>query len=265
MVRSHPRSTRSTAIVVDDLSVSFRSDAGQVDALKDVSVQAATDEFVCVMGPSGCGKTTILNAIAGFVQPTKGTVTVGGAPVRGPGSDRAVVFQDDAVFPWMTVEQNVSYSMRMRGAGRADIQRSVEHYLNLVGLWDFRKAWPRQLSGGMKKRVDLARAYAAQPRVLLLDEPFGALDPLTKEYLQEELHRVHEAEPRTTLFITHDMEEAVFLGDRVIVMTPRPGRIAAVYEPALPRPRNANIKTDDRFISLMREIRATLSKGGEPS
>ncbi len=252
----------ATEIVVDSLSVHFTSETSNVVALDNINMTVRENEFVCIMGPSGCGKTTILNTIAGFIKPTSGRVEVGGRRVRGPGPDRAVVFQSDAVFPWMTVEENIGYSQRVRGKSKSQIKEVVDRYVELVNLQDFRGAWPKQLSGGMKKRVDLARAYAADPEVLLLDEPFGALDIMTKEYLQEELHKLWLAAPRTVVFITHDMEEALFLGDRVIVMTPRPGRIASVYEPNLPRTRDMSIKVDLRFVELLREIRETLASGG---
>jgi NitT/TauT family transport system ATP-binding protein len=243
---------------VDHVSLTFELDRGTVTALSDVSLDVEANEFVCIMGPSGCGKTTVLNAIAGFVQPTAGRITAGGRPVSAPGPDRAVVFQDDAVFPWMTVEENISYSLRMRRRPKSEIKATVDRYIGLVGLTEFRTSWPKQLSGGMKKRVDLARAYAAQPDVLLLDEPFGALDPMTKERLQEELHQLHLVDPRTTVFVTHDMEEALFLGDRVVVMTPRPGRVAEIYTPNLPRERDSSVKTEPAFVELVRQIRATL-------
>lgn len=241
-----------------ELSVVFPTNGGEVIALDRIRLSVEENEFVCIMGPSGCGKTTLLNLIAGVVTPTRGRIEVGGAPVSGPGPDRAVVFQADAVFPWMTVEQNIGYSLRVRGRPAAEIEATVGHYAKLVGLQDFRKAWPRQLSGGMKKRVDLARAYAADPEVLLMDEPFGALDIMTKEHLQEELHRLWMTAPRTVVFITHDLDEALYLGDRVIVMSPRPGRIAAEYRPQLPAERDMSIKTTPAYVELAREIRQTL-------
>jgi NitT/TauT family transport system ATP-binding protein len=169
-----------------------------------------------------------------------------------------MVFQEDAVFPWMTVEDNIGYSLRMRGRSRAEIEETVTRYISLVGLGDFRKAWPRQLSGGMKKRVDLARGYAADPDVLLMDEPFGALDIMTKERLQEELHKLWLVAPRTVIFITHDLEEALFLGDRVILMSPRPGRIDREYRPRFPSPRDMSLKTSPEFVRFAKEIREAL-------
>lgn len=255
-------------ISITDLTVRFDSAEAPVVALDRISMSVAENELVCVMGPSGCGKTTLLNTIAGIVRPTLGDVRVGGSPIRGPGPDRAMVFQDDAVFPWMTVEDNISYSLRMRGRSRTEIEEVVNRYVSLVGLSDFRKAWPRQLSGGMKKRVDLARGYAADPEVLLMDEPFGALDIMTKERLQEEFYKLWLVAPRTVIFITHDLEEALFLGDRVILMSPRPGRIDAEYQPHFPGQRDMSLKTTPEFVHFAKELREALqsqqlrSKGG---
>jgi len=229
-----------------------------VFALDRINLTVADSEFVCVMGPSGCGKTTLLNVIAGIVPPTSGGVSVSGKRVSGPGPDRAVVFQDDAVFPWMTVEDNVAYSLKVRGRPRAEIKEVVDRYVSLVGLNDFRRAWSRQLSGGMKKRVDLARGYAADPDVLLMDEPFGALDIMTKEHLQEELRKLWGVAPRTTVFITHDLEEALFLGDRVILMSPRPGRVDREYEPRFPSEREMSLKTSPEFVRFAKELREDL-------
>ncbi|MFN8457991.1 MAG: ABC transporter ATP-binding protein [Anaerolineae bacterium] len=242
-------------IMLDSVSVRFQTEKAEVIALDNINLQVRPNEFVCVMGPSGCGKTTVLNLIAGFVKPTSGQITIGGRAVTKPGPDRAVVFQEDAVFPWMTVEENIGFSQRMGGKSAAEIKEIVDRYIELVSLQDFRTAWPRQLSGGMKKRVDLARGYAADPDVLLLDEPFGALDIMTKEYLQEELFKLWLAAPRTIIFVTHDLEEALFLGDRVVVMTPRPGRIDSIYEPNFPKPRDMSFKLDERYIAYSKEIR----------
>jgi NitT/TauT family transport system ATP-binding protein len=246
-------------IVLDSVSVRFPTGNSEVVALDDVNLNIKENEFICIMGPSGCGKTTLLNAIAGFVKPTSGSIKVEGRPVTKAGPDRAVVFQSDAVFPWMTVEENVGFSPRVRGKAKGEIKETVDRYVELVGLQDFRKAWPKELSGGMRKRVDLARGYAADPKVLLLDEPFGALDIITKEHLQEELRRLWVASPRTMIFITHDLEEALFLGDRIIIMSPRPGRIAYVYEPEFPRERDQSLKLEGRFVDLRRQVLKTMA------
>jgi ABC-type nitrate/sulfonate/bicarbonate transport system, ATPase component len=250
--------TAAPKIAASDLTVVFGSPERQVTALDRVNLSVTDNEFVCVMGPSGCGKTTLLNLIAGHLGASSGSLTVNGSPVTGPGADRAVVFQDNAVFPWMTVEDNVGYSLRMRGRPNGEVRDAVDHYLARVGLTDFRKAWPNQLSGGMRKRVDIARCYAANPEVLLMDEPYGALDIMTKERLQEELRTMWLEQPKTIFFITHDLEESIFLGDRVILMSPRPGRIAAEYRPRLPARRDMSIKTTPEFVSLAKELREAL-------
>ena len=249
---------RTPKIRTDSLTVQFETANGIVTALDRIDLQVTDGEFLCVMGPSGCGKTTLLNVVAGIVAPTGGEVTVGGRRVTEPGADRAVVFQEDAVFPWMTVEQNIGYSLRMRGKSADEVNSAVSHYVSLVGLSDFRSAWPRELSGGMKKRVDLARGYVADPEVLLMDEPFGALDIMTKEHLQVELRKLWRVAPRTIMFITHDLEEALYLGDRVILMSPRPGRIACEYRPEFPPDRGMNIKTAPEYVAYAKEIREAL-------
>jgi NitT/TauT family transport system ATP-binding protein len=256
------RSGRGPEISIRDLSVRFGDESTGVAALQSINLAIRHHEFVAIMGPSGCGKTTLLNIIAGFLAPTSGEAWIGSELIARPGPDRAVVFQDDAVFPWMTVEENIAFSPRARGKKRAEIAAIVDRYVSLVGLDDFRKAWPSQLSGGMRKRVDLARGYAANPKVLLLDEPFGALDIMTKERLQEEFHNLWLTEPRTVVLVTHDLEEALYLGDRVVVMTPRPGRIAKVYEPRFPKPRDQSIRTSSEFVAYRREIRELIADVG---
>jgi NitT/TauT family transport system ATP-binding protein len=250
---------QSFKIQVSDLSVQFDTPEGDFTALDNIQLAVAENEFLCVMGASGCGKTTLLNVIAGILPPSFGEVLVDRKLVTQPAPDRTVVFQSDAVFPWMTVEQNIGYSLQVRGRPKEEIRTVVDHYVSLVGLQDFRKAWPRQLSGGMRKRVDLARAYAANAAVLLMDEPFGALDIMTKERLQEELHKLWLASPRTVIFITHDLEEALFLGDRVILMSSRPGRIFREYRPRLTAPRDMAIKTTSQFTSLAKQLREDLA------
>lgn len=251
-------------IYIDDLSVEFTSSTNEIiTALNKVNLRVNKNEFICVMGPSGCGKTTLLNTIAGMQKATSGAVTIEGNAVNKPSPERAVVFQDDAVFPWMTVEENVGFSLRVQGKSKTEIKETVDYFLKLVKLEEFRKAWPKQLSGGMRKRVDIARAYAANPKVLLLDEPFGPLDIMTKEHLQEELRKLWLQAPRTVIFITHDLEEALFLGDRIVVMTPRPGRIHSVYEPNFPKDRDISIKTAKPFIEYRKRIRAILKQEEE--
>ncbi|WP_078060035.1 ABC transporter ATP-binding protein [Gracilibacillus timonensis] len=249
-----------TLISLEDVSLEFHTKMKTVKALHEVNLEVEKNEFLCVMGPSGCGKTTLLNAIAGMLHPTSGKIEVEGKVVNKPSPERAVVFQDDAVFPWMTVEDNIGFSLAMQNKSKQEIKQKAEYYMDLVGLTDFRHAWPKQLSGGMKKRVDIARAYAANPKVLLLDEPFGPLDIMTKEYLQEELRKLWLKAPRTIIFITHDLEEALYLGDRVVVMTPRPGKIHSVYTPDFAKDRDLSIKTSPSFIEYRKQIRAILKQ-----
>ena len=182
---------------------------------------------VCIVGPSGCGKTTMMQTLAGFLAPSTGVVSLDGQPVRGPGPERGVVFQQPALFPWMTVAANAGFGPRMRGADRAEAARRVEQWLRTTGLWEFRGRYPYELSGGMQQRLAIARALCNEPKVLLMDEPFGALDALTRERMQEELQAVWRRTGMTVVFITHSVEEAVYLGTEVIVMSPRPGRIVA--------------------------------------
>lgn len=250
-----------TLINIHNLNVEFKSTTNKtIKALSNINFEVYKNEFICIMGPSGCGKTTLLNTIAGLQESTSGYVEIDGQRIEGPSPERAVVFQNDAVFPWMTVEDNIAFSLRVQRKSNEIISKTVDHYLELVKLEDFRKAWPKQLSGGMRKRVDIARALVANPKVLLLDEPFGPLDIMTKEHLQEELRRLWLQEPRTIIFITHDLEEALYLGDRIILMTPRPGKIHSIYEPNFPMNRDVSIKTSKQFVEYRKEIRSILKQ-----
>jgi NitT/TauT family transport system ATP-binding protein len=242
------------AIVFRDVSKVFSDGRINVQVLTNLDLVLPRERILCVLGPSGCGKTTILSLAAGFLRPTSGEVLVKGKPTDGPGADRAVVFQRDSVFPWLTVRQNLEYGPRRRGLRRKDWTERVENYLAKVGLTDFADHYPKQLSGGMRKRVDIARAYANQPDVLLMDEPFGPLDVLTKEVMQKELQTLSWNERKSLLFITHDIEEAVFLGDEVIVMTARPAKIAAQLTIPFSRPRVVELKLEPSFQALRREI-----------
>jgi NitT/TauT family transport system ATP-binding protein len=201
-----------------------------VKALDDINLEIAEKEFVAIVGPSGCGKTTCLRIVAGFEQPTSGTVTVNGRPVTAPGPDRAVVFQHFALFPWKTVRENIELGLRNKGLPRAERDDLIADALKLMGLETHVDAFPHQLSGGMQQRVAIARAYVLKPEVLLMDEPFGALDAQTRVVMQEELVRLARVNPRTVLFITHSVEEAVYLADRVAIMTRRPGRIKELLD-----------------------------------
>jgi NitT/TauT family transport system ATP-binding protein len=227
--------------------------------LADIDLDVRRGEFVTVIGPSGCGKSTLLNCIAGLTPYDRGAITVDGVEVRGPGPERAVVFQQASLLPWRTVERNVAYGLELRReCTPQEIKARVAAALELVGLTGFETHYPREISGGMQQRANLARALAVDPQLVLMDEPFGALDALTKEVLQDELSALAGHSPRATVFVTHDIEESVFLGDRVIVMSARPGRIEAVIEVPFPRPRERGISEEDEFKALVRELRARL-------
>ncbi len=234
-------------VVVQNLSVAY----GANPVLTDMSLQIGDGEFVCLLGPSGCGKTTLLNAIGGFVPAAAGAITIDGTPVTGPGADRGMVFQEYALFPWFTVEQNVQYGPRIRGIAKPELRELSDRYLGLVQLDKFKQQYPNQLSGGQRQRVAIARALANDPKILLMDEPFGALDAMTREALQEELLRIWEAERRTCVFVTHSIGEAVFLADKVVLMQANPGRIACVLENTVPRPRN---RTSDAYFAFYRRV-----------
>jgi NitT/TauT family transport system ATP-binding protein len=210
---------------------------------------------VCLLGPSGCGKSTLLNIVAGFVRPTEGRVSLDGAEVKGPGRDRGVVFQEHALFPWFRVGQNVEFGLKMAGVPRRERAVIADRYLDLVGLHPFRQAFPKELSGGMKQRVAIARALANDPKILLMDEPFGALDAQTRRLMQDELTKIWAATGKTILFVTHAIEESLLLADRVAVMSPRPGRIKALRAVPLSRPRS-DVAAD--FVALKAEIQELL-------
>ena len=225
-------------IKVCDLSMSFagkRAD-DQIDVLSSISLDVEQREFVCIVGPSGCGKSTLLNLIAGFINPTAGSILVQGSPVTGPDPKRIFVFQENGAFPWLTVEQNVGFGLARRPEeNRREI---VRHYVQMVGLSGFEKSYPRKLSGGMQQRVEIARALAANPEIIYMDEPFGALDFLTRLKMRADLTRIWQEERKTVLFVTHDIEEAVQLADRVVIMSARPAKILTEVMVNLPRPRD---------------------------
>jgi ABC-type taurine transport system ATPase subunit len=212
-------------VTFEGVSMRYGSGAAAVQALDDISLSFERSDFICIVGPSGCGKTTLLQTLAGFLPPSTGRVVVEGSRIAGPGPDRGVVFQQPALFPWMTVAGNAGFGPMVLGADRGERERRVEHWLRLVGLWEFRARYPYELSGGMQQRLAIVRALCNEPKLLLMDEPFGALDALTREKMQEELHAVWRRSGMTVLFITHSVEEAVYLGTDVVVMSPRPGRI----------------------------------------
>ncbi len=218
----------------------FGAQPGGVVALKDIDMEIRPGEFVCLLGPSGCGKSTLLNAIAGFSLPTSGTLEVSGKPVTAPGPDRGMVFQEYALFPWMTVEANIAFGLDIRGTGKEEKARIVDDLLDMLGLKEFRHRFPKDLSGGMRQRVAIARVLALDPPIMLMDEPFGALDALTRRSLQDELLRIWRSVGKTIVFVTHSIEEAVYLGSRVVILTYRPGTIKRDVTIDLPYPRDSN-------------------------
>jgi NitT/TauT family transport system ATP-binding protein len=229
----------------------FQSGGQDVYALQAIDLEVARGEFVCLLGPSGCGKSTLLNAVAGFSLPTAGAIEVEGAAITAPGPDRGMVFQEYALFPWMTVAQNVAFGLEIRGEPKAAIQEKVDALLELLHLQDFRKRYPKDLSGGMRQRVAIARVLALDSPILLMDEPFGALDALTRRTLQDELLRLWTELKKTILFVTHSIEEALYLADRTVVMTYRPGTIKRDLAVDLPRPRDV---ASPGFNALKKEL-----------
>ncbi len=242
-------------VKIDNVVKKFETRNGEVVALNGVNLDIENNEFVCIVGPSGCGKSTLLNIIAGLQEPTSGQVLVDGKPVHGPGKDRGVVFQQYALFPWLTVRENVEFGLRLnKEKSDAEIKEISDKYLEMVELTSFANSYPKELSGGMKQRVAIARAYAVNPSVLLMDEPFGALDAQTRTQLQTELLHTWETERKTCFFITHDVEEAVILSQKVIIMSARPGRIKEIVPIDIPYPRNQETKLTPRFTELKNYI-----------
>ncbi|MBL6456502.1 ABC transporter ATP-binding protein [Belnapia sp. T6] len=225
---------------------------GKMVALEGVDLELRENSFTCLLGPSGCGKSTLLNMIAGFAEPSAGQVLVDGRPVQGPSADRGVVFQEYALFPWRTALDNVAFGPMLKGRSKSEQQAIARRYLSLVGLAGHEQKYPGNLSGGMKQRVAIARALANDPSVLLMDEPFGALDAQTRETLQEELLRIWEQDRKTVVFVTHSISEAIFLADRIVVMATRPGAVKQVFDVEIPRPRE---RSDPEFVRLEREIK----------
>lgn len=241
-------------IEISGVTQEFEKKDGKFLALDTVNLNVEQNEFICVVGPSGCGKTTLLNIIAGLCKPTTGTVKVRGELVTGPGKGKGVVFQQYALYPWLTVEKNVEFGMRMKGVPKAERAEIAKKYIDLVGLSKFAKAYPKELSGGMKQRVAIARAYATAPEVLLMDEPFGALDAQTRAQLQENLLKTWEQERKTCFFITHDVEEAVLLTTKIIIMSAGPGHITEIVPVTLPYPRTQQTKLTSEFNELKNQI-----------
>ncbi|MDE0059972.1 MAG: ABC transporter ATP-binding protein [Defluviicoccus sp.] len=243
-----------------DVSKTFQRDDHVVRALESLDLCVGRGEFVTVLGPSGCGKTTLLHLVGGFEHPTAGTVSVDGGEVTGPGRDRGMVFQEATLFPWRTTLSNIAWPMEVEGMGRGEARRRADRLLARVGLRGFENAYPSELSGGMRQRAALARTLAMEPSVLLMDEPFGALDAQTREAMQEELMRLWQASGLTVIFVTHDISEAVFLGDRVVVMGVSPGRIVEDCRIGLPRPRTAETRTDPRILEYRAHLWELLAR-----
>ena len=241
-------------VKIDNVVKKFNGRGGEMIALNGVNLDIHENEFITVVGPSGCGKSTILNIIAGLLEPTSGNVYVDGKKVEGPGPERGVVFQQYALFPWLTVRNNVKFALDMRGIKGAEADAIVDKYLKMVDLEKFSNHYPKELSGGMKQRVAIARAYAAEPQVLLMDEPFGALDAQTRTQLQTELLKTWETEQKTCFFITHDVDEAIILGQKVVIMSARPGRIKEIVDIDIPYPRDQETKMSPRFLELKNYI-----------
>jgi len=233
--------TRQPKLVVDGVSKWFTSKRNVVQALDRVSLEVAEGEFVCLLGPSGCGKSTLLDIIAGLTKPDEGRVLADGKQIQGPGQQRLVMFQESALFPWLDAFGNVMFGLKLRpDLTNKERRRIAENYLELVGLGKFKHAQVHELSGGMKQRVALARALAPDPQVLLMDEPFAALDAMTRDQLYDDIQRIWMESRKTIVFVTHNVREAVCLGDRIVLMTPSPGRISQIFDIPLPRPRDIN-------------------------
>ncbi|WP_296950025.1 ABC transporter ATP-binding protein [uncultured Massilia sp.] len=241
----------ATHIDIKGVNKVFKTDEREVVALKDINLEIPQGQFVCLLGPSGCGKSTLLNAIAGFSLPSSGTLVADGKPVTGPGPERGMVFQEYALFPWMTVEKNVAFGLEIKGQSRAQIDATVDKLLHMLSLHDFRTRYPKDLSGGMRQRVAIARVLALDSPIMLMDEPFGALDALTRRNLQDELLRIWAELKKTIIFVTHSIEEAIYLADRIVVMTYRPGTVKRDILVDLPRLRDPSAP---EFNALKREL-----------
>jgi NitT/TauT family transport system ATP-binding protein len=242
-------------IEIQGVRKTFQDAGAPVVALTDIDLELRAGEFVCLLGPSGCGKSTLLNVIAGFLAPTAGQVRVDGRPVSAPGPDRGMVFQEYALFPWMTVEANIAFGLEIKGRPRAEIRDTVDRLLVMLRMEEFRARFPRELSGGMRQRVAIARVLALDSPILLMDEPFGALDALTRRTLQDELLRIWEELKKTVVFVTHSLEESIYLADRIVLMTYRPGTVKLDRLIRLPRMRDP---ASGEFNAIKKELGALL-------
>lgn len=250
-------------IEANDLAIEYQLARGQdpLVALEGLTVTVRDGEFLVIVGPSGCGKSTFLNVIGGLFPPSAGQLLVGGKPVDGPGRDRAMVFQDYALLPWRDVFGNVQFGLELQGRLSKDSKDKIQHYIELVGLKGFESSYPRELSGGMRQRVGLARALVTEPKILLMDEPFAAIDAITRETMQDELLRIVGQTGQTCVFITHSVDEAITLADRIVVLTDRPGRVRGVLEVDIPRPRTANtLRHHENYTVLRDEVWRLLRK-----
>lgn len=249
-------------ITFEHVALEFPGAAGPVKVVDDVSYEIGNGEFVSVIGPSGCGKTTMMNMVAGFLAPTSGAVKVDGKRVTGPGPDRGVIFQEYGVFPWLSVRENMAFGLKLGAnrTSRAERNEICNRYMKLMGLSDFADAYPKMLSGGMRQRLAIARAYAVKPQFLLMDEPFGALDAQTRANMQDLLLNVLQAEGKTVMLITHSVEEAVYMSSRIIVMTARPTRIREIIEVPFPYPRDPSLHEDPLFGQLRSRVRSLVMR-----
>ncbi len=245
---------RVAKLHIDNVYKEYDGRNGKTVALNGVTLDIMENEFVCVIGPSGCGKSTLLNIIAGLLEPTSGSVCLDGKQIEGTGVERGVVFQQYALFPWRTVLKNVTFGLEMQKVPKDEAKETAMKYIKAVGLDGFENAYPKELSGGMKQRVAIARAYAVNPEVLLMDEPFGAVDAQTRTQLQTELLNMWEEERKTCFFITHDVDEAIVLAQRVVVMSARPGRIKEIVDIDIPYPRDQETKLMPRFNELKNHV-----------
>jgi len=263
MTQTSQRTAKNTAahgkIDIDNVSLQLGAGRERFTALQNVSFTAAAGEFVCLLGPSGCGKSTLLGAVAGHLAPSQGVIRVDNIPVQGPHSERGLVFQHHTLFPWQKVIDNVAFGLKMKGIKRAERRRQAHELLQLVGLAGFEHHYPWQLSGGMQQRVEIARVLINHPRVLLMDEPFGALDAITRLHMQKLLLEIWTRIRTTVIFVTHDIDEALFIADRILVMSPRPGRIIEDVAVDFARPRHAGLITSARFAELKRHCLALLN------
>jgi ABC-type nitrate/sulfonate/bicarbonate transport system ATPase subunit len=244
---------RRGEVAVRDLSKSFTLNGQRLNVLRNLQLDVKGGEALAIVGPSGCGKTTLLRILAGLERADKGEVLIDGHPVEGVGTERAIIFQEPRLLPWLTVLGNVTFGLIVRGLSASEAETRARHYIRLVGLSDFETAYPRQLSGGMAQRVGIARALTVQPEILLLDEPLGALDAMTKLTMQEELARIWRDEKVTMVLVTHDLEEAIYLADRVLVLPKEKGPVSRLIDISLPRPRN---RSEIRFVEMRKRLMA---------